>query len=289
MHREFNHASNLVLFARVVQAGGISKCAAEMGLERTTVSRRLKELERQLGATLLKRSPRQNNVTAAGRRCFRQCVRLLEIIDTVSLVSRVHAGPDEQDVILIGSTPEIVSNFLEPHLAEFERDHPGVKLRRRLFSGPAGTGRDLVDLIVTWDTGAPAGGNAWRLAMVEQAVYASPDFLADHGTPANPSELVALPCVVDYSNDDVSNWAFSRQGLETHVKVHARHVAQGIPDARESAIAGFGICRIPMYLGEPFVQYGQLVRLFPGLDGERRSLLAITRQSSVNRPLVTLL
>ena len=72
-----------MLFAHIVQSGGISRCADMLGMERTTVSRRLKNLEDYLGTPLLIRSPNQMTATRAGRRCFQKCVKILEIVDSV--------------------------------------------------------------------------------------------------------------------------------------------------------------------------------------------------------------
>ena len=78
MQGELQQVANLALFAKIVQTGGISRCAAELGMERTTISRRLGTLERTLGVKLLDRSPKHIAVTDAGRRCLKQCERVLE-------------------------------------------------------------------------------------------------------------------------------------------------------------------------------------------------------------------
>jgi DNA-binding transcriptional LysR family regulator len=78
MYGELKQVADLALFAKIVQTGGISKCAADLGMERTTISRRLGSLERQLGVKLLDRTPKYIAVTDAGRRCLEQCEMLLE-------------------------------------------------------------------------------------------------------------------------------------------------------------------------------------------------------------------
>ena len=70
MYGELKQVADLALFAKIVQTGGISKCAADLGMERTTISRRLGSLERQLGVRLLDRTPKHIAVTDAGRRCL---------------------------------------------------------------------------------------------------------------------------------------------------------------------------------------------------------------------------
>ena len=78
MQGELRQVADLALFAKIVQTGGISRCAADLGMERTTISRRLGTLERALGVRLLDRSPKRISVTDAGRRCLEQCEQLLE-------------------------------------------------------------------------------------------------------------------------------------------------------------------------------------------------------------------
>ena len=69
MQGELRQVADLALFAKIVQTGGISRCAADLGMERTTISRRLGALERALGVKLLDRTPKHIAVTDAGRRC----------------------------------------------------------------------------------------------------------------------------------------------------------------------------------------------------------------------------
>ena len=78
MQGELKQVADLALFAKIVQTGGISRCAADLGMERTTISRRLGTLEKTLGVKLLHRSPKHIAVTEAGRRCLEHCELLLE-------------------------------------------------------------------------------------------------------------------------------------------------------------------------------------------------------------------
>lgn len=96
MYEELKQVADFALFAKIVQTGGISRCARELGMERTSVSRRLKILERNLGVKLLDRTPRIMVLTEAGRRCLKQCEKLLEasqnayVLATLSQVTGWH-------------------------------------------------------------------------------------------------------------------------------------------------------------------------------------------------------
>jgi len=91
MQGELRQVADLALFAKIVQAGGITRCAADLGMERTTISRRLGTLEKTLGVKLLDRSPKHIAVTEAGRRCLKQCEKLLESAQNARSLATIDA------------------------------------------------------------------------------------------------------------------------------------------------------------------------------------------------------
>ena len=289
MHKELKYASDLVLFARIVQAGGISKCATNLGMERTTISRRLKMLEESLGTQLLIRSPKQTTTTEAGRRCFEHCVRLLEIINSVGRVAVGDADVDSETALVVGAPPDVVDGYLEDKLVDFEREHADVSIRRHLISGGSLLDLSVVDLLVTWETDAYVDGLVRKLASVKQSIYASPECAEQYGYPDAPSALRKMPCILEGAASNSYVWNFSKEGVTRQVQVHCNFVAPNVLEARESAIAGFGCCQLPDYLGEPYVRYGRLVKLLDVYRTDDRYLITATAKTSMLRPRIAAL
>lgn len=286
MQKELKYVSDLVLFARIVQAGGISKCATDLGMERTTISRRLKMLEESLGTQLLIRSPKQTTPTEAGRRCFERCVRLLEIVNSMGQVAVNDSATMSGTSIIVGAPPDVVDGYLEAKLAQFERDNDAVNISRHLISGGSALDLSVVDLLVTWETDAYVDGLVRKLASVRQSVYASPECASQHNHPSEPSALRKVPCIIEGAASNSHVWNFSRDAMTRQVQVRCNFVAPNVLEAREAAIAGFGCCQLPDYLGEPFVRYGRLVKLIGGYQTNDRYLITATAKSRTLQPRI---
>lgn len=276
------------MFAHIVQSGGISKCATVLGMERTTVSRRLKHLETVLGTQLLIRSPKQLTITPAGRQCFEHCVRLLEIVNSVghAVSNDDEAGP--RAPIVVGAPPDVVDSYLEAKLASYEKANTGTKIRRVLLSGASKENDlSLIDLLVTWESAANIGGLVRKLAAVKQSIYASPTCIETHGLPDRLDALRKLPCIVEEPMRENRIWGFTGNDGSHRVKVRCNFVAPTLLEAREAAISGFGCCQIPDYLGEPFVRYGRLVKVLTQFQTSDRLLVTTTPLSCMHRPRTT--
>ena len=105
MHGELKQVADLALFAKIVQTGGITRCAADLGLERTTISRRLGSLEQTLGVKLLDRTPKHITVTDAGQRCLEQCEILLESAANAQSLATIGAIVVNNSPIVVGAPP----------------------------------------------------------------------------------------------------------------------------------------------------------------------------------------
>lgn len=98
MCSELKRIADFALFAHVVEAGTITQCAKRLGLERTTVSRRISGLEAQLGKPLLHRTTRRVSLTDAGRRCYEQCAAILQSARNARVLAMIGAA-EESDLL----------------------------------------------------------------------------------------------------------------------------------------------------------------------------------------------
>ena len=261
-----------------------------LGIERTTVSRRLKNLEKYLGTPLLIRSPNQMTVTSAGRRCFQKCVKILKIVDSVGNGTIINIDLPVISSIVVAAPADIVDSCLQPKLLAYEKANPDTEIRRLLLSA-ATIDRDLslVDLFITWQASTKTNTRARKLASVDQSIYASPAFIESDGYPDRPDDLRNVRCVVVRSPRDNDIWSFSRHGSTHRVKVKCHFVAASLLEAREAAIAGIGCCQIPAFFAEPFVRSGSLVKVLADFSTNRRNLVIATPETKPSRQSVTLL
>jgi len=280
MEGELKQVADLALFAKIVQTGGISRCAADLGLERTTISRRLGSLERNLGVKLLDRTPKNIAVTDAGQRCLEQCELLLESARNATSLATVGAVLSNTAPIIIGAPPDLIDRYLEPRLREFESDNPGARIERRPVSIWNEETLADVDLGIALAPVAATGGWTNTLAYVRQSIFASTDYMARHDAVKSPFDLERHDCIVESSESNRHAWQFGRGDKVTTVTIDPRYVVSSILEAREAALAGLGICRLPQYLCEPYLRSGRLVDLMPDMASSGREVIVISPRRS---------
>lgn len=276
MQGELKQVADLALFAKIVQTGGISRCADDLGMERTTISRRLGSLERSLGVRLLDRTPKHIAVTEAGRRCLEQCELLLE--SAMNAQALAIAGTIEADSapIVVGAPPDIIEHYLETRLREFQSAHPAAVIERRPVSSWNEATLDQVDLGIALAPVRLANGWTSAVGCVRQSVYASTDFAERHGTISSPFDLTGCDCIVEHAESQRRSWQFGNGAGHMTVSITPKYVVSSLLEAREAVLAGLGICRLPSYLCEPYLNAGRLVDLLPGTPAEGRDVVVIS-------------
>jgi len=280
MEGELKQVADLALFAKIVQTGGISRCAADLGMERTTISRRLGSLERALGVKLLDRTPKNISVTDAGRRCLEQCELLLESARNATSLATVGAIVANTAPIVLGAPPDLIDRYLEPKLRAFECDNAGIRLERRPISIWNQDTLDDVDLGVALAPVVVSGGWTNTLAFVRQSIFASTDYMARQDAVKTPFDLEEHECIVEMCESNRHAWQFGREDKVTTVRIKPKYVVSSILEAREAVLAGLGICRLPQYLCEPYLRSGRLVDLMPDMQSSGREVVVISPRKS---------
>lgn len=276
MQGELRQVADLALFAKIVQTGGISRCAADLGMERTTVSRRLGLLERTLGVKLLDRTPKYIAMTEAGRRCLEQCEQLLESAQNAQSLATIGSIIANTAPIVVGAPPDIIDRYLEPGLSEFESLNPGIHIERRPVSHWTEEAVESIDVGIALAPVSITGGWTNTVAYVSQSIFASTDYVAQHAEVLSPFDLETHDCIVEATQSDRHSWRFECNEKFTTITVNAKYVVSGLLEAREAALAGLGLCRLPHYLCEPYLRSGYLVDATPNMESTGRDVVVIS-------------
>lgn len=276
MQGELKQVADLALFAKIVQTGGISRCAMDLGLERTTISRRLGSLERTLGVKLLDRTPKHIAVTAAGQRCLEQCEILLESAANAQSLATIGAIIANKAPIVVGAPPDIIDRYLESHFGSFESENPGIRIERKPVTIWTEEAIDSVDIGIALAPVTVPGGWTNTIARVRQSVFAGVDYSSQHDPVRSPSDLEEHDCIVEASDRETQSWRFGRDDSVTTVTIRPKYKVSGLLEAREATLAGLGIARLPQYMCEPFLRTGRLVDLTPDIESAGREVVVIS-------------
>ncbi len=274
-------ADDLLLFARVAEAGSFSRAAERVGLPKSTVSRRIAALEKRLGERLLQRTTRKLVITEFGQGVLDHARALSEEVDAaLAFALSRQARPGGR--LRVSMPGDFASTALEQPLAEFIRDYPEVALELDLSPRRVDLIGENFDLAIRMgalqdDTHLAAR----RVAVFTTGLYAAPSLLREHGEPLAPDGLRTMPGLMLLSRaGEAVPWQLSarvaapagdavaspRRGEGPAVQeiVPMQHVRANSPDVLiRLARRGAGVVGVADFFAEPYLARGELQRILP--------------------------
>ncbi|GAB4062095.1 LysR family transcriptional regulator [Uliginosibacterium sediminicola] len=267
---------NMASFAEVVEAGSFSAAAERLDSSRAVLSKRIAALEKDFGVTLLHRTTRRQSLTEAGQALYEHCRRVLDEMNSAE--ARLHELSSTPRGTLRVSAPHSYGNrVLGTQIAQFLLRYPQIQVELQLsdqFADLAGTGVDIAVRL----TNTPAPGLvARRLHDLRYVLCASPAYLARHGTPRQPADLLSHNCIY-YVGDITQNpWQFiDAAGQRSEIEIAGRLTVNSAEVMRSTALAGLGIIALSRYLLEDELQRGDLVELLPDYRMPDRQIYLVT-------------
>ncbi|WP_024509580.1 LysR family transcriptional regulator [Bradyrhizobium sp. ARR65] len=232
---------DLAAFVAVARTRNFRRAAREQGVSTSSLSQRLRDLEERLGVRLLNRTTRSVAVTEAGEMLLaRVGPAMTEVNEALERVRGLREGPSGR--LRINAPPPAVDLVLAPMVGSFLRAYPKIDLEIVAES----TFVDIVD--AGFDAGVRYGEHlaqdmiAVALGPPQRyAVVASPQYVAQHGTPTEPNDLLDHPAIrTRFGSGTMLDWEFERAGRIVKVSPPARLTAVYQPLALRAAIDGVG-------------------------------------------------
>jgi len=261
------------LFVEVVRRGSFTGAARALGLPKSTLSRKITDLEARLGARLLQRTTRSLNLTDVGAAYYERVHRIVsELGEAEAAVLDAQNTP--RGILRISAPPDIGIVLLPRALPEFTQKYPEVEVVLDL------SGR-RVDLVGEgFDVAIRAGHHldgsviAKAIGTGTMSLYASPKYLETRGTPGRLQELAEHDCLV-FGRTPERRWSFQHQGGTHEVIVRGRVAIQDFGYLKLSTLAGAGISLLPDLLVGPDVHGGRLVRVLADYEHVREMLYVV--------------
>ena len=252
---------NMSTFIRVVEAGSISGAADRLGVAKSAVSRRLKELEAHLGVELFHRTTRRMNLTDTGRAFYHQSVRILEdVLEAELATSQAHGTLSGSLKIALPSTFGIM--HMGPAINEFLREHPQIEFDLDFNDREVDLIQEGFDLAIRIAKLPDSSLIARRLAPVQTVICASPSYIEQMGAPQTPDELVGHRCLVYSLLSDYEYWYVTdSDGKEIKTKIQPYLKASTGEFLRDAAVEGMGIIMVPSFIAYKQIESGALVQI----------------------------
>ncbi|QOT81919.1 LysR family transcriptional regulator [Cupriavidus basilensis] len=253
--------NDLTMFVQVVRAGSFSEAARRLRMPANTLSRRIDQLEGQLGTRLLHRSTRKLAPSTEGQALFE---RYAPALDQILEIGRLHEDAQAPSgVVRVTAMAGLFEFFRLEWLAEFYVRYPHISIEFLLDDTPTDLIAERVDLALRMGIETGSGFKVRRLAPSSMILAASPAYLEIHPAPRMLRELSEHDCLTISSRQGRSTWRLQGPRGTQEVSINGRFTVNDMRVLVQACTAGLGIALLPQLMVEPIIAQGKLVRVLP--------------------------
>ncbi|SMF05877.1 transcriptional regulator, LysR family [Alteromonadaceae bacterium Bs31] len=248
------------VFVRVVEAGGLSKAAQQLGVAKSAISRRLKELEGRLGVELLHRTTRSSSLTEAGRQYYEGALAVLgDVAELNALTS--DSNSQLEGKLHIAAPLSFGLAHLAPAVEEFAKAHSLLSMQLNFSDARIDVVEQGVDLALRIGELPDSSLRARKISPIRMCLCASPDYIRRRGTPKSHDDLLSHD-LLRYDSPGGSQWRLlDQQELSHKLSFQPKFSANNGDFLRDMAIAGMGIIATPTFIVWQALREGSLVKI----------------------------
>jgi DNA-binding transcriptional LysR family regulator len=258
--------NNMLYFAEVVDQGGFAAAARQLGVPKSSLSRRITEMEAQLGVRLLHRTTRKLSLTQPGEAYYRHCAALREQAQAAQdAVAQVQGDP--RGTIRVTCPLTIAQITLGPLMPLFLDKHPHVRVEMEVTNRVVDLVQEGIDVALRVRTSLDDSGSlvVKNLGRTGSVLLASPGLLEREGRPETIDDVGRLPSVTMSAVDGRAGLRLVGPGGATHdLQLRPRYTASDLMTVRFAVTAGIGIGFLPDYMCRRELREGTLVEVLPG-------------------------
>jgi DNA-binding transcriptional LysR family regulator len=284
MTRDLN---DTLVFVKVVELGSFISAAKALRLPKTTVSRKVQDLETRLGAQLLHRTTRKLGLTEAGNVYFDHCQRIARELDEAeSAVGQLQSGP--RGWLRITAPYSLGTTWIAPLLGEFHARHPEVRVEMLLNNEPLDLIEKEIDVALRVGNLPDSNLVARKLAVLRTQVYASPSYIERFGEPLHPDDLQhhrALFMQKSRGNGGF-HWKLNDGRTEGDFAVDPVMMANDPAPLRGALLCGEGLMLASEAMVKAYAEHGLVQRVLAGWSGPDYDLNAVFPRGQVQSPKV---
>lgn len=270
---------NMMIFAKVLEAGSFSKAAEQLGVAKSSVSKKVSELEKALGVRLIQRSTRKLNVTEEGEALYQHCRNIrLELEAAKQQLSRYSEAP--QGTLRISVSPLFGNTVIAPLIPDFQSRFPEVSVELYYSQRQIDLIGEGYDLSIRMGVLADSSLVAFELFTVKSILCASPRYLDQFGRPQHPSDIESHRYIrwLAPNRPPYSKLTFHRGNREYSCNINCRFSADDAQATREAVLNGGGLTMLPNYAILKELQSGRLEALLTDYGTEELPISLIYPQ-----------
>lgn len=252
----------LQLFTRIVELGTFSGAANALNIPRATATHAIKELESRLGVRLLERTTRQVRPTVDGQAFYERSKRVLAELEDAETSLSAHLD-DPRGTLRLDLHGTHATMIILPRIGEFHRRYPRIELAISSGDRLVDLVREGIDCVVRAGVPRESSLVARRLANMPEVICASPQYLAQHGTPRHPDEIARHQGVGFFSRNHDYRYPFTVR-IDGEVAEYQPRGWITVSDAEcytQAGLAGCGLIQVPRFRIEDHLRAGRLVQV----------------------------
>jgi DNA-binding transcriptional LysR family regulator len=257
--------NSLVLFAAVIDAKSFSRAAQRLSMPTSTVSRRIAELEKELGARLLERSTRHLRLTDFGADVLEYAHQSADIVQEVANIATDHTS-GTTGALRLSAPPSVSDSLLAPLICGFQAEFPQISIQVFITERVLDLITDGVDLTFRVSSSLQDSSVvARRVLTYRHQLVASPAYLEQHGSPKTPDELLTHRLLSFSFWKPKNTWKlFHAAGKEQRTLQFHPHLSMNEYVGLAAALVhGAGIGELPPIVQPELIRSGKLVEIMP--------------------------
>ena len=235
----------ILIFASVAETGSFTAAARTLALPKSTVSRKVLELEKHLGARLIQRTTRKLSLTDVGRVYYEHCARISREADEADLAVQQMQGTPRG---VLRVTAPLSCRTPSRIAAEFLKHYPDVRIEMVCTDRNVDLVAEGFDVAIRAGPLTDSSLIARKVAMVKDILVAAPAYLRRRGSPRAPLELQEHETIAFGSGPSPGVWSLHNAGESIDVRVRPRLAVNDLDWMHEAARRGIGIARMPEYV-----------------------------------------
>jgi DNA-binding transcriptional LysR family regulator len=274
--------STLQLFIRVARTSSFTKAGRELGLSQPSASRRISELEKEVGAALFVRSTRAVTLTEAGTDYL---IRVEAILS--ALIEADHAARGTAELrghLRVALSTSFGVREVIPRIGRFMSAHPALHVDLRMADDRQDLIVEGVDVALRFGQLKDSNATSTMLGRCPRMLVASPDYLANRGIPVEPGDLADHTFIMGPSGAGVRGWTFEKDGSRVTVRGEGRLTISLNEGTTVAAVAGLGILATGLWGCRAELCDGRLIPLLPDWAVEPMELNAVYPAARAARP-----
>lgn len=262
------------VFVKVTETGSLSGAARILNLSNPSVTRHIADLEEYLGARLLNRSTRRLSLTDTGSAYLERCKQVLADLEQATLAAGMHAA-NPSGVLRINAPVSFSVNHLGGLLPLYAQRYPNVELDVTLSDRIVDLVEEGFDLAIRIGRLQNSSLVMRKLAPAHVLTCAAPAYLAQHGTPLHPDDLVRHTCLTYAYTLRDNEWRLQRDGKTHTVRVSGGLHCNNGDLLLAAAVGGMGVIRQPTFIIGDAIRDGRLVPILTDYHGDALAIHAV--------------